>query len=228
MSEVQPSTADATVPSYRSIQRTTDTEAAVVDLDTQANSRSQSTTPIAQLNEGEGSVSNVGEEAIAVLPTDEPESTISRSSGVDSNLTEDLTPELLAQVQRAIAPAIATSPLHTLVRYTEQKVLNDAVQAVLDYRKTHAITNPVGLLITAIRQQWQPQQRDGYAASGHTTPPEFNAWFNWARSRGWSSLVSRLKERYMFIQRMDLATLTQSLPSPTPLKLIANTRNKVH
>jgi hypothetical protein len=32
MSEVQPSTADATVPSYRSIQRTTDTEAAVVDL----------------------------------------------------------------------------------------------------------------------------------------------------------------------------------------------------
>jgi hypothetical protein len=121
-------------------------------------------------------VPNVGEEAIAVLPTGEPESTISRSSGVDSNLTEDSTPELLAQVQRAIAPSIATSPLHTLVRYTEQKVLNDAVQAVLDYRKTHAITNPVGLLITAIRQQWQPQQPD------RSTPVEFPAWFDWARS----------------------------------------------
>jgi hypothetical protein len=181
---------------------TTDTEAAVVDLNAQANSRSHPTTVITPLDEGERAVFSVGEEAIAVLPTGEPESTISRSSGVDSNLTEDLTPELLAQVQRAIAPAIATSPLHTLVRYTEQKVLNDAVQAVLDYRKTHAITNPVGLLITAIRQQWQPQQRDGYAASGHTTPPEFNAWFNWARSRG-LAIASQQIEGVLHVHAAD-------------------------
>ena len=70
MSEVQPSTADATVPSYRSIQRTTDTKAAVVDLDTQANSRSHPTTVITPFNEGDGSVSNVEEEAIAMLPAD--------------------------------------------------------------------------------------------------------------------------------------------------------------
>ena len=64
MSEVQPSTADATVP------WTTDTKAAVVDLDTQANSRSHPTTVITPFNEGDGSVSNVEEEAIAMLPAD--------------------------------------------------------------------------------------------------------------------------------------------------------------
>ncbi|HEY9907684.1 MAG TPA: hypothetical protein V6D18_08740, partial [Thermosynechococcaceae cyanobacterium] len=73
-------------------QRTTDTKAAVVDLDTQANSRSHPTTVITPFNEGDGSVSNVEEEAIAMLPTDGPEPTISRGSGVDSNLTEDLNP----------------------------------------------------------------------------------------------------------------------------------------
>ena len=169
MSEVQPSTADVTVPSYRSIQRTTDAKAAVVDLNTQANSRSHPTTPITPLDEVKEPVVDVEAEAIVVLPTGEPESTISRSSGVDSNLTEDLTPELLVQVQRAIAPAVVTSPLQTLVRRTEQKVLKDAIAAVLDYRKTHPVTNPVGLLMAAIRQQWQPQQH------GCITPPEFIA-----------------------------------------------------
>ena len=116
-------------------------------------------------------MSNVGEEAIAGLPTGEPEP-ISRSSGVDSGLGGDLAPKLLAQVQRAIAPAAATPSVQTLVRRTERTIFKDAIQAVLDYRKTHPLANPVGLLITAIRQQWQPQQYDC------TTPPEFNARFN--------------------------------------------------
>ena len=153
MSEVQPSTADVTVPSYRSIQRTTDTEAAVVDLNAQANSRSHPTTVITPLDEGDGSVSNVGEEAIAMLPTDGPESTISRGSGVDSNLTEDLTPELFVQMQQAIVPAVATPSVQTLVRRTERTILKDAIAAVMDYRKTHPVANPVGLLMAAIRQQ---------------------------------------------------------------------------
>ena len=120
-------------------------------------------------------MSNVEEEAIAGLPTGETEP-ISRSSGVDSGLGGDLAPKLLAQVQRAIAPAAATPSVQTLVRRTERTILKDAIAAVMDYRKTHPVANPVGLLMAAIRQQWQPQQHDC------TTPPEFNAWFNWARS----------------------------------------------
>jgi hypothetical protein len=91
-------------------------------------------------------------------------------------LTEDLTPELFVQMQQAIAPAAATPSVQTLVRRTERTILKDAIAAVMDYRKTHPVANPVGLLMAAIRQQWQPQQHDC------TTPPEFNAWFNWARS----------------------------------------------
>ena len=177
MSELQPSTTDAAVPAYRGIQKMTNTTVAVVDLKAQAHSRSHPSTSSGSLDEEEESASGVGKEAIAVVPTGGAESTLTQSSGVDSDSSKDLPPELLAQVQQAIAPAVVTPPLLTLVHRTEAALVNAALKAARDYRKTHTITNPIGLLITAIRQQWQPQQPD------RTTPPEFNAWFNWARSR---------------------------------------------
>ena len=110
------------------------------------------------------------------LPTGRSESISEASSGANSISGEDLTPELFAQVQQAIAPAPATPLLQKLIGLTQPTVLEGAIAAVLNYRKTHRVSNLIGLLRAAIRQQWQPQQPD------RSTPVEFPAWFDWARS----------------------------------------------
>jgi len=221
MSETPASNPDAAVPSYRSMQRTTDTDAVVVNLNAQANSGSHLTTPMAPLDEAEEPAVDLEEKVIAASQTGGAESISEASSGADSISGENLTPELFAQVQQAIAPAIATPPLQKLIGLTQPAVLNSAIAAVLDYRKTHRVTNPVGLLIAAIRQQWQPQQTD------HSTSIEFPAWFDWARSRG-LAIASQQLDGVLHIYATDGRCYPYTeFATSHPMPAEASSRNQV-
>jgi hypothetical protein len=112
-------------------------------------------------------------------------------------------PETEPETEREIEPTILqnleasgfkiNSTLNTIVRSTEAQTVLQAIEAAQQYiskleqKKQPLRRQPEALLVSAIREEWQPQRQE---TATNIVPTEFNEWFNLAKTIGLASASS--------------------------------------
>ena len=89
--------------------------------------------------------------------------------------------EILTEARAAIAPHKLHQGLQKLLLETPGEVVRAAVAAVGEQVARGGVQNPAGLLVVAIRQQWQPVQ---VPYRGNQVSDEFMVWYGQAVAAG--------------------------------------------
>jgi hypothetical protein len=131
-------------------------------------------------------------------PTHHPVSTDEQGRLIDSQPTSKNTaPETESPIEQPSEPPIEPSiiqqietagfklnkTLGSIVRQATPQVIQTAIDATQQYltqlqkRQQPLKRQPEAVLVTAIREQWESKHKEA-----NTIPPEFNDWFNLARS----------------------------------------------
>lgn len=106
-------------------------------------------------------------------------------------------PEIELETELEIEPTILqnleasgfkiNSTLNKIVRSTQAQTVIQAIEATQQYiskleqKKQPLRRQPEALLVSAIREEWQPQRQE---TATNIVPTEFNAWFNLAKTIG--------------------------------------------
>jgi hypothetical protein len=102
-------------------------------------------------------------------------------------------PEIELEIEPTILQNLETagfkmnSTLNTIVRSTQSQTVLQAIEAAQQYlskleqKKQPLRRQPEALLVSAIREEWQPQRQESVT---NVVPPEFNEWFNLAKTIG--------------------------------------------
>jgi hypothetical protein len=92
-------------------------------------------------------------------------------------------PKILEQLQTAGFQLNST--LKAIVRSTQAQIVLQAIEAAQQYlsklqqKNQPLCRQPEALLVSAIREEWQPQR--GESGTNATLPPEFDEWFRLAQ-----------------------------------------------
>lgn len=96
-----------------------------------------------------------------------------------------LDPELMEEIELAIAPARLNPQIQRQVLSVSAEVVRDAVSVVKERKVKGKVKNPAGLLSAAIKGQWKPSSlKDVSVGLDEAEKQEFNEWFELARQAG--------------------------------------------
>jgi hypothetical protein len=123
----------------------------------------------------------ISEPASAILPV-KPQPVLESSGSKVKQVAED---NSSAAAEAAIFETIEqagfplTRQLEAEVIAAPPEVVSDALAAAIEYRATHTVRNPIGLLRDAISQCWKPGASE-HPKAAKAAEPGFKEWFDLA------------------------------------------------
>jgi predicted transcriptional regulator len=124
----------------------------------------------------------VSEPASATLPI-KPQPVLKASGSKVAQVAEDADSaaekcrKFLTKITEAGFPV--TRQLEEEIGQAEPAALNDALAAAVEYRATHEVRNPIGLLRQAIKERWQLGKVE-HPKAAKAAEPGFKEWFDLA------------------------------------------------
>ena len=105
--------------------------------------------------------------------------------------------------------------LAKLVKMTSSDIIANSIEAYKEYKQQKSVKNPTGCMVTAIKQQWQPNQKTAH----QSLSPEFLNWYSQAVAAG---KVINIPTDYLSLDRYNEPLVQIPVRSPfAPYTLVS-------